>query len=114
MSETIERNNRFYEQPNGEMLTENEQLKEWLVVANKEIERLNNIIQGMIDNEEKYNLEINRLKEDIKRITNICNEKIKIINDVREYIENNLWSDYGDKCDVSKKEIFQILDKENK
>lgn len=37
-----------------------------------------------------------------------------IIKEVREYIENNLWSDYGDKCDVSKKEIFQILDKENK
>lgn len=33
--------------------------------------------------------EIERLKEDIKRITNICNKKIKIINDVREYIENN-------------------------
>lgn len=34
-----------------------------------------------------YEQEIERLKNDIKRITNICNEKIKIINDVREYIE---------------------------
>ena len=44
MKETVEHNNRFYKQPNGEILTESEQLKEWLIVANKENERLNNII----------------------------------------------------------------------
>lgn len=51
MSETVERNNRFYEQANGEILTENEQLKEWLIVANKEIERLNNKLDklGLLD-----------------------------------------------------------------
>ena len=47
---TIEKNNRFYEQPDGKVLTENEQLKEWLIIANKEIERLNNIINEL----EKY------------------------------------------------------------
>lgn len=42
MKETIEHNNRFYGE---ELKTESEQLKEWLVIANKEIERLNNIIK---------------------------------------------------------------------
>ena len=46
-STTIEKNNRFYEQPNGEILTENEQLKEWLIVANKEIERLNKELENL-------------------------------------------------------------------
>ena len=42
MKETVEHNNRFY----GEDLkTESEQLKEWLVIANKEIERLHSIIK---------------------------------------------------------------------
>ena len=47
MKETVEHNNRFYKQPNGEILTESEQLKEWLIVANKENERLNNIINEL-------------------------------------------------------------------
>ena len=42
MKETVEHNNRFYGE---ELKTESEQLKEWLVLANKEIERLNNIIK---------------------------------------------------------------------
>ena len=45
MKETVEHNNRFYGE---ELKTESEQLKEWLVVANKEIERLNNIIDKAI------------------------------------------------------------------
>lgn len=47
MIETIEHNNRFYGE---ELKTESEQLKEWLIVANKENERLNNIINEL----EKY------------------------------------------------------------
>jgi len=47
VKETVEHNNRFYKQPNGEILTESEQLKEWLILANKEIERLNNIINEL-------------------------------------------------------------------
>lgn len=46
MKETVEHNNRFYGE---ELKTESEQLKEWLVVANKEIERLNNRIDKAID-----------------------------------------------------------------
>lgn len=63
MSETVERNNRFYEQPNGEILTENEQLKEWLMIANKENERLNNIIKD-IKSQLDY-LETYSSKEDV-------------------------------------------------
>lgn len=44
MNETIEHNNRFYGE---ELKTESEQLKEWLIVANIEIERLNNIIDKL-------------------------------------------------------------------
>ena len=64
MKETVEHNNRFYEQPNGEMLTENEQLKEWLIVANEETERLNNII-----NNTAAELEILLQSEDFELIT---------------------------------------------
>ena len=39
MKKTVEHNNRFY---GKELKTENEQLKEWLVIANKEMEKLNN------------------------------------------------------------------------
>ena len=66
---TIEKNNRFYEQPNGEMLTENEQLKEWLIVANKEIERLNNKlkdIKSQLDYLETYSSKED-VFEDMKR-----------------------------------------------
>ena len=39
-STTIEKNGRFYKKENGEIITENELLKEFLVEANKEIEDL--------------------------------------------------------------------------
>lgn len=51
MKETVEHNNRFYTNEKGEIKTENEQLKEWLTIANKENERLNNkllLIKGII------------------------------------------------------------------
>ena len=78
-----------------------------LFIEQAESEELKEFIKAV---KEMY-IEKERLKNDIKRITEITNQKIKIINEVREYIENNLWSDHGDKCDVSKKEIFQILDR---
>ena len=67
MKETVEHNNRFYKQSNGEILTESEQLKEWLIVANKEIERLNNIINEfnkLIENE----INESKLEEDYDRV----------------------------------------------
>lgn len=53
MKETVERNNRFYTNEKGEIKTENEQLKEWLIIANKENERLkeeNTILKQTMSN----------------------------------------------------------------
>ena len=61
MKETVEHNNRFYGE---ELKTESEQLKEWLIVANKETERLNNII-----NNTAVELEILLQSEDFELIT---------------------------------------------
>ena len=61
MKETVEHNNRFYGE---ELKTENKQLKEWLIVANKETERLNNII-----NNTAVELEILLQSEDFELIT---------------------------------------------
>ena len=79
----------------------------------QEIENQKEVINGMIENEEKYLLEINKLKS--------------IINEVREYIENNnLYEqdydyDYEENLVVgppsdeqARKDILEILDKENK
>ena len=42
--------------------------------------------------------------EEIERLNNI-------IKEVREYIENNLYGDYGYECKQSKKELLEILNK---
>ena len=69
MKETIEHNNRFY----GEGLkTESEQYKEWLVIANKEIERLTKIANALekelIDTYEFETGDTTHIKEVIKQI----------------------------------------------
>jgi len=63
-----------------------------------------------LDEREK---EIERLKNDIKRITEITNEKIKIINDVREYIEKHIAIfEGGDMLvDMNIDELLEILDR---
>ena len=76
----------------------------------QEIENQKEVINGMIENEEKYLLEINKLKS--------------IINEVREYIENNnLYEqdydyDYEENLvvgppsdETARKILLQILDK---
>lgn len=68
MKETIEHNNRFYGE---ELKTESEQLKEWLIVANKENERLNNIINEL----EKYIIDF---KEDYEKNEFQPNAKVYI------------------------------------
>lgn len=60
-----------------------ETLKDMVLDKQEEIERQKEVINGFIDNEEKYNLEIIRLNN--------------IINDVREYIGNNTYKiEWGD------------------
>ena len=71
-----------------------------------EIKNKDKVINGMIENEEKYNLEIIKLKS--------------IIKEVREYIESyNLPKDLGHlgEAPISIRElrdILEILEKENK
>lgn len=79
MSETVERNNRFYTKENGEIITENEQLKEWLVVANKEIERLNNIINELEKwlEERLEKLDINGYDDDVFNGIELALQKLK-------------------------------------
>lgn len=67
MKETVERNGRFYTNEKGEIKTENEQLKEWLLIANKENERLKEeyvMLQNASDEvEEEKDKEIERLQD---------------------------------------------------
>ncbi len=44
-------------------------------------------------------------------LLNYIQQKDNIIKEVREYIENNLYGDYGYECKQSKKELLEILDK---
>ena len=71
MKETVEHNNRFYGE---ELKTESEQLKEWLIVANKEIERLNNKlkdIKSQLDYLETYSSKEDVFKDMKRRLDRI-------------------------------------------
>ena len=98
MIETIEHNNRFYTNEKGEIKTENDQLKEWLIIANKEIERLN---------------------KEIEQLRTALNSKESIIKEVREYINKNFYWSHNS-IEMANKaillhlnNILEILDKEN-
>lgn len=71
MKETIEHNNRFYGE---ELKTESEQLKEWLVIANKEIERLTTELDktrlSELDKEYRINKAIEWVENHKCRFTN--------------------------------------------
>lgn len=60
-----------------------------------------------IQNEDLWEFEELLKKQDRK-----LQQKENIIKEVRKYIENNLYSDYGYECKQSKKELLAILDKE--
>lgn len=92
MKETVEKNNRFYTKENGEIITENEQLKEWLVIANKHNEELQK-------ERDMYKTSFETMSTNYFRLENIIKEAI-------EYIENSTW--------FSTKELLAILEKENK
>ena len=64
-----------------------------------EIKNKDKVINGMIENEEKYLLEINKLKS--------------IIKEVREYIEEYYESN-EDMSFEEQNKLLEILDKENK
>ena len=98
MSETVERNNRFYKQPDGKVLTENEQLKEWLVIANKHNEELQK-------ERDMYKCSFETMSENYFKLENIIKEVRKEVR----ILESN--------CDISDyhaQKLYQTLDKENK
>lgn len=96
MSETVERNNRFYKQPDGKVLTENEQLKEWLVIANKHNEELQK-------ERDMYKTSFETMSTNYFRLENI-------IKEVREKIENTTINCDGVAEDLID-DIYEILDK---
>ena len=94
MKETIEHNNRFYR--NGEELkTESEQLKEWLMIANKEIERLNNIINKGIEAINVYQNEktLSVGYQDLNRIRGILRGNEFDLKMFEEYLQELKGSD---------------------
>ena len=110
MSETVERNNRFYEQPNGEMLTENEQLKEWLVIANKrndELQKERDMYKGSFETMSENYFKLENIIKEVR-------EKVSTLNATPVNCEDYELR-YGD-YDITlkiKKELLEILDKEN-
>lgn len=86
MKETVERNGRFYTNEKGEIKTENEQLKEWLIIANKENERLaaeNKRLNNILDKfEEELEKEINIKEEDVE----VEHERFVAIHDTLENV----------------------------
>lgn len=99
MKETVEHNNRFYTNEKGEIKTENEQLKEWLLIANKENERLNNDIKELL--KENSNKEKVIIAQD-----NIIKEVRECINHYA--IENE---DYSKIYNDEEKELLDIVNK---
>ena len=105
MKETVEHNNRFYGE---ELKTESEQLKEWLVVANKhneELQKERDMYKGSFEEMSKNYFES---QNEIERLNNI-------IEEVREYIEKNTYENEAIKVKGTKFyrekdiEIFQKL-----
>ena len=82
MKETVEHNNRFYGE---ELKTESEQLKEWLVVANKhneELQKERDMYKGSFEEMSKNYFES---QNEIERLNNIINELEKYIEESYKY-----------------------------
>ena len=84
MKETVEHNNRFYGE---ELKTESEQLKEWLMVANKENERLNKENKILRENAEHNDKVVDKVNWENKRLSNITNELEKWLVEWREMLD---------------------------
>lgn len=94
MKETIEHNNRFYTNEKGEIKTENEQLKEWLIIANKENERLNNRVNELEKAVSRKEEEITDLRDEIIDLESTIDEAI-------EYIDKNSYTTFETIDDIN-------------
>ena len=74
---------------------------------------LKKTINGMIDNEEKYLLEINKLKSIIKEVREYIEKNSLYEQDYDYDYEENLY-EYPPNDEQARKDILEILDKENK
>ena len=79
----------------------------------EEIERKKEVINGMIENEEKYNLEIIKLKSIIKEVREYIENNSLYEQDYDYDYEENLY-EYPPSDEQARKDILSILDKENK
>ena len=100
---TVEKNNRFYTKENGEIITENEQLKEWLVIANNHNEELQK-------ERDMYKISFETMSENYFKLENI-------IKEVRKYITSYINQFNGvypiaDMRYLDLNKILEILDKE--
>lgn len=81
-------------------------------------EELFEYCNGLLEEVWKFEKENEKQKDYIKKIIDICNEKIKIINDVREYIDKFIKANYEDIFNQEQKDymikILEILKGENK
>lgn len=112
VKETVERNNRFYTNEKGEIKTENEQLKEWLIIANKENERLkeeNTILKQTMSNNSLLINENALLKSIIKEVREWAKKySCQFTNDDGELVVSEIsFNIQARPCD-----LFKILDKE--
>ena len=85
MKETVEHNNRFYGE---ELKTESEQLKEWLVVANKhneELQKERDMYKGSFEEMSKNYFES---QNEIERLNNIIKEAREYIKQTGQYLED--------------------------
>ena len=104
MKETIEHNNRFYTNEKGEIKTENEQLKEWLIIANKHNKELQ-IERDM------YKGSFETMSTNYFRLENI----IKEVRELRKHLSFEYYEMGEDtNCGEVIKQLDEILDKVDK
>lgn len=109
MSETVERNNRIFKTPDGKVLTENEQLKEWLVIANKHNEELQK-------ERDMYKTSFETMSTNYFRLENIIKTFVEDLDKTIEFCTNEADGTTNDKiCRITiqyLKHLKEILDKE--
>ena len=59
-----------------------------------------------------YDFKFYKLEKENKQLKSQLQQEKNKIKEVREYIENNLYGDYGYECKQSKKELLEILERE--
>ena len=96
----------------GQDSEQRRKVEQYITDLQKEIERQKEVINGMIDNEEKYNLEIIKLKSIIKEVREYIENNSLYEQDYDYDYEENLY-EYPPSDEQTRKDILSILEKEN-